>query len=236
MQNFLNNAILEPLQNLLFQVYEFLPKLFAMLLILLIGFVIGFLVKRLLMLFLKLVKFDQLSFRTGFNNVLTKAGIRSKPSEVIGRFVYWVLFFIFIMLALYALRVEALDNLVSQFFLFIPNLLAGLILFFVGYLISVFVERTVLIAAVNAGIQFAKILARGVQLLILAFFLSIALEQIGIGQNIVVAAFTILFGGVVLALALALGLGGRELGKEWLEKQFGKTKSGEQEKDMWSHL
>ena len=68
--------------------------------------------------------------------------------------------------------------------------------------------------------------------------LAIALEQIGVGQNIVVAAFTIIFGGVVLALALALGLGGRELGKEWLEKKFGKKVRGKEkeEKDMWSHI
>ena len=140
------------------------------------------------------------------------------------------------MLALNALKVEALNNLVSQFFLFIPNLFAGFVLFFVGYLISIFLERTVLIACVNAELQFARFLARGVQILILAFFLAIALEQIGIGQNIVVATFTIIFGGIVLALALALGLGGRELGKEWLEKKLGKKKDGKEEKDMWSHI
>jgi hypothetical protein len=73
--------------------------------------------------------------------------------------------------------------------------------------------------------------------LVLLFFLAIALEQIGIGESIVIASFTIIFGGIVLAVALALGLGGRELGKQWLEKHFGKIREGEKnEKDMWSHV
>ncbi len=236
MQEIFSNAIVDPLQDLLTQFYGFLPNFFAMLLILIVGFILGFLIKRFLIVFLKLIKFDRLSFRVGFDNVLAKAGIRRKPTEVVGVFVYWLLFFVFIMLALNALKVEALNNLVSQFFLFVPNLLAGFILFFVGYLISILLERTVLITAVNAELQFARFISRGAQLLVLAFFLAIALEQIGIGQNIVVAAFTILFGGVVLALALALGLGGRELGKEWLEKKLGKKGEGKEEKDMWSHI
>ena len=141
------------------------------------------------------------------------------------------------MLALNSLKIQAIDALVSQFFLFLPNVIAGIIIFFAGYLLSILLERTVLIAAVNYEIQFAKIISKGVQILVLLFFLAIALEQVGIGDSIVTASFTIIFGGIVLTLALALGLGGRELGKEWLEKHFGKDKSGEKnEKDMWSHV
>ena len=237
MQEFLNNAILQPLQNLLNLVYSFLPNLFAMILLLVVGFIVTILVKKILGLLLKLLKFDSLSYRLGFSKALEKAGIRSKPTQVMGKFVYWFLLIVFIMLALNALKVEALDTLISQFFLFIPNLVAGLVLFFAGYLLSIFLERTVLIAAVNSGVQFAKFLSRGAQILVLLFFLAISLEQIGIGERIVTASFTIIFGGLVLSLALALGLGGRELGKEWLEKQFGNVKSDEKDKkNMWSHL
>lgn len=237
MQEFFKNAIFDPLENLLIRIYEFLPNLFAMLLILIIGFFIGFFVKRFLILTLKFMKFDRLSYRMGFSNVLSKAGIRRKPTEVVGVFVYWILFFVFFMLAISALQLEALDTLISRFFYFLPNVISGIALFLVGYLISVFIERTVLITAVNAELQFARFLSRGVQLLVLVFFLAIALEQIGIGRNIVVASFTIIFGGVVLALALALGLGGRALAKDWLEKQLGRKEPEVEEKvDEFSHL
>jgi hypothetical protein len=237
MQEFLNNTILTPLQNLLDQVYAFLPNIFAMILILIIGFIITMGIRIFLNLLLKIIRFEKFSLRIGFNNVLQKSGIRLKPSDFIIRIVNWMLFFVFMMLAINALNVAALDTLVAQFFLFFPNILAGIILFFAGYLLSILLERTVLIAAVNYQIQFAKLISKGVQLLVLLFFLAIALEQIGIGESIVIASFTIIFGGIVLALALALGLGGRELGKEWLEKHFGKEQSEEKdEKDMWSHV
>jgi hypothetical protein len=238
MQDFLSNAIISPLENLLAEVYAFLPNLFAMILILIIGFIIGVCSKIVVNLFLKLIRFDKISFRIGFANILSKAGIRLKPTEFVVKFVYWLLFLIFIMLALNALKIEALDTLIAQFFLFLPNIITGIILFFAGYLVSILLERTVLVAAVNAELQYAKLVSRGVQILVLLFFLAIALEQIGIGESIITASFTIIFGGIVLAMALALGMGGRELGKDWLEKQFGKTQPQEKnkEKNMWSHL
>ncbi|MBD3224996.1 MAG: hypothetical protein GF313_09720 [Caldithrix sp.] len=237
MQHFVNNAILEPLQNLLTQIYQFIPNFFAMVLILIVGIIVAFLVKKIAMLILKLLKFDRLTYNSGLQNTLVKSGIHKNPSEVIGVFVYWLLFLVFLMFALNALKVTALNALISGFFLFIPNLIIGCAIFLVGFLLSVIIERTVLIAAVNAELQFARLLAKATQFLVLAFFLAIALEQIGIGQNIVIAAFTILFGGIVLAAALALGLGGRELGKAWLERQFQlKNDSKDDEKNMWSHL
>lgn len=237
MQDFLNNTIMIPLQNLLEQIYAFLPNIFAMIFILIIGLVIGYALRILLSLILRLIRFDKLSLRMGFSNILEKSGIKRTPSEFIVKLVYWSLFFIFIMLAINALQVEALNALVSQFFLFFPNIVAGIILFFAGYLLSIFLARTVLITAVNYQIQFANFISRAVQILVLLFFLAIALEQIGIGESIVIASFTIIFGGIVLAVALALGLGGRELGKHWLEKHFEKEQSDEKnEKDMWSHV
>ena len=238
MEKFFQTAVIIPLKNFLYQIYAFIPNLFAMLLILVIGFVLGWIVKKFLTRLLKLVKFDDMSNRLGFTNVLSKAGVHHSPAEIISGFLYWLIIFAFIMLGISALKVEALNNLISRFFFFIPNFIAGLVLFFLGYFISVIVERTILITAVNAEIQFAKFLSRGVQILVLVFFLAVAFEQIGIGRNVVVATFTILFGGIILALALALGLGGRDLAKDWLEKQLQQksNKSRKKEIDEFSHL
>jgi len=234
MKEFFQNAIMNPLQNLLVQIYDFLPNLFAMILILIIGFVVALVIKKIFILILKMAKFDQLSYRTGINTVLTKSGIRGKASEVVSTFIYWVMLFIFIILAINALHLTALDNLISGFFLFLPKLFTGILLFFVGYLISIFFERTVLLAAVNAELKFARYIARGIQLLVLVFFMAIALEQIGIGENIVIATFTLIFGGIIIALSLAFGLGGKDLAKQWLEMQF--QKKEQNQKDVRSHL
>lgn len=234
MRAFFQNAIMNPLQNLLIQIYDFLPNLFAMILILIIGLVVAIVAKKIFILILKIAKFDQLSYRTGINTVLTQSGIRGKTSEVVSTFIYWVMLFIFIILAINALHLTALDNLISEFFLFLPKLFTGILLFFVGYLISIFIERTVLLASVNAELKFAKYIARGIQLLVLVFFMAIALEQIGIGENIVIATFTIIFGGIIIALSIAFGLGGKDLARKWLEKQF--ESRGKNEKDIRNQL
>ncbi len=234
MREFFQNAILNPLQNLLVQIYDFLPNIFAMILILLIGLVVAIVIKKILILFLKMAKFDQLSYRMGIDTILAKSGIRGKASEVTGIFMYWVLLFIFIILAINALHLTALDNLISGFFLFLPKLFTGIGLFFIGYLFSIFIERTVLLAAVNAELKFARYMARGIQLLVLIFFMAIALEQIGIGENIVIATFTLIFGGIIIALSIAFGLGGKDLAKQWLEKQL--EKKEQNQKDIRSHL
>jgi len=237
MKELLDNAILIPLQNLLDQIYAFLPHIFAMIFILIIGLIISLAVKFILNLLLKIIRFDKISYRIGFASILEKAGIKLKPAQLIIKLVYWISLFIFIMLALNSLNIQAIDALVAQFFLFLPNVIVGIIIFFAGYLLSIVLERTVLIASVNYELNFAKLISKGVQILVLLFFLAIALEQIGIGESIVIASFTIIFGGIVLAFVLAIGLGGRELGKQWLEKQFGNVESDKKdEKNMWSHL
>ena len=149
MKEFLNNAILIPLQNLLDQVYAFLPNLFAMILILIIGLIISLTIKFIFNLIFKLIRLEKISFRLGFSSILEKAGIRLKPTEFILKIVYWISLVVFIMLALNSLKIQAIDALVSQFFLFLPNVIAGIIIFFAGYLLSILLERTVLIAAVN---------------------------------------------------------------------------------------
>jgi len=237
MKEFLQQAVIAPLRSLLTDIYEFADNLLAMLLIIALGVVLGWVVKRAVSFILRLVKFDRLSFRTGLSEGLSRAGLRRSPTAVMGAFVFWLVVFVFLMLGLGALHVAALDNLVSEFFLFLPKLVAALVIFFGGYLLSLFVGRAVLIAAVNSGIAFARLLSKGAQFLVLLFFMAMALAQVGIGEGIVVVTFAILFGGVVLALALAFGLGGRDLAKDFLQRRFGKGQPGEEEEaEELSHL
>jgi hypothetical protein len=93
-----------------------------------------------------------------------------------------------------------------------------------------------LIAAVNAEWRAARLVAYCVQGLILLFAVSISLEQLGLGRTTIVAAFSILFGGIVLALAIAFGLGGRDLAKEFLEQRVKGEERRSQKSRPFSHL
>lgn len=239
MKEFLNDTLWAPLQKLWQDFYGMIDNIVVMLLILLIGWIVGRIARWMLHRFLRIIHFDRFAYRLGFAEVLTRAGLRLEPATAVSFAIYYLLFFIFLLLGLQALEFPAIDVLISQLFAYLPKLAAALLMLFAGYLLSAFVNRTVLIAAVNANFQFARALATAAQSLVLIFFLAIGLEQAGIGQGIIVATFSILFGGVVLALALAFGLGGRDLAREILERRFGKIKQKpkrEPELDEISHL
>jgi hypothetical protein len=240
MKNFLNDVLWAPLQKLGQDFYGIMDNIMIMLFILLIGWMIARIVRWALHGFWRLVHFDRFAHRFGFGEVLKRAGIRLAPAETLSYLVYYLLFFIFLLLGLHALESPAIDAFIAQLFAYLPRLAAALLILFVGYLLSAFVNRTVLIAAVNANLQFARALATAAQSLVVIFFLAIGLEQAGIGQGIIVAAFSILFGGAVLALALAFGIGGRNLAQDLLERRFGRNehKPGRplEEKDEISYL
>ncbi len=100
----------------------------------------------------------------------------------------------------------------------LPRTLSALLILVVGWLAANFLGQGVLIAAVNAGLPEARVLARAARWLVLLFAFATALTEIGIGRDMVVVAFGILFGGLVLALAVAFGLGGRHLARHILER------------------
>ncbi len=239
MKKFIDDVLLSPLQKIWHTFYDMLDNLVVALIILLIGWVVAKIVRKGLQGFLNLARFDRFAYRAGFHHALARAGFRSEPAAVLSQTVYYFVLFTFLVLGLGALESTTINNIVAQIFSYLPKLASALLIFFAGYLVSAFVNRTVLIAAVNANLQFARALAIAAQVLVLIFFSAISLEQAGIGQGIVIATFSILFGGAVLALALAFGLGGRDMAKDILERRLGKTNQKAKRKpevDEISHL
>jgi hypothetical protein len=213
MKKFISEVLWGPMQRLWQDLYGLMNNVMVMVLILLLGWIMSRVVRWLLQGFLRLVHFDHLAHRVGFSEALSRAGIRREPAAVVSGVVYYMLF---------ALEFPAINAFIVQLFEYLPRLAAALLILFAGHLLSAFINRTVLIAAVNANLQFARPLAAAAQALIFVFFLAISLEQAGIGQGIVIATFSILFGGAVLALAIAFGFGGRDLARDILERHFRK--------------
>jgi hypothetical protein len=210
----------------------FVPNLLAMLVLLAVGLVaagavrfgVGFVLRRL--------GFDRFSERTGVSTVIQKGGIRAAPSSFLALTLAWFVLAVFVLLAVAALDVGAAVEVVNRAFAYIPNLLVAAGLLLLGSLVAGFARRSVLIGAVNAGIPSARLLAGGAQAAVLVLFAAMALEHLGLGRQVILVSFTILFGGVVFALSLAFGLAGRDLARESLEKM--RTKR--EEKDDLKHL
>jgi Mechanosensitive ion channel, conserved TM helix len=219
--NFWDSAFLEPLRHFVDQALSFLlHNLLAMLVVLLVGVLAAYAVRLLLTLVLRVLGFDRFGERHGVTATLQTAGIALSPTVVVARVAFWLVMVVFLILSLAALNIAPMTDLVSRLFIFLPQLLAALVILVLGYVVSVFLQRAALLAAVNAGLPRARALAGAVQMLVLLFTAAMALEQVGIGRNIVLAAFSVAFGSVGLAAALAFGYAARDLARSVLERHL----------------
>jgi hypothetical protein len=210
----------------------FLPKLMAMVTFLLVGLVMAWLVKLLLMRILHIVRFEVFCERMGLTAALAKAGMKQQIPDLIGRLSFWMVFLFFAFMGVDALDLPATANLMSAILGFLPDLIAAILVGLLGILFANFSGEAVLIAAVNAQIQGARIIANMVRWGVIIFTGAMVLTQLGIAKEIVVAAFSIIFGGIVLAMAIAVGLGGRTIAKEALERRLRREKAG----DEFTHI
>ncbi len=228
MHDFLE-LIVEPLKEVVVKFVKFLPNLLAMLIIILLGIIAARVIRTVLLKLLKAVNFDSWSDRMGLTSVMRKGDLWAKPAVAVGGFVFWLLIIIAFMAGLSALKVQAIDNLVSQFVLYLPRVLSAVLILVFGYIVTGFIGRAALIWTVNRGYRFAKLLSEAVRLLLVLLFVAMALEQLQVAPSIVVAAFSIIFGGIVLALAIAFGVGGINAAKKIIEEQAAKEKEEKQD-------
>jgi len=207
-----------------------LPRLIVMLIIALVGWVIAYLVKWILRSILRLAKFDKLSENTGASQLLNKAALPSS-TELISRFVFWVAWLGFIMLGVSVLGIGGLEQHIARFFLFLPRLFVALLIIFFGLLAATFFSRAALLAAVNANLPSPSLLSFSVRAIIIIFVVSMIFEELGLAEQTMLLAFGIVFGAVMLGLAIAFGMGGRDLARQFLEKRLVHEKKGEKEEE-----
>ena len=210
---------------------HFLPRVIVMLILALVGWVIAYAVKVVLRSLLRLVKFDKLSENAGASQLLSKAALPS-ATEMLSRFVFWVAWLGFILLGVSVLGILGLQEQVARFFLFLPRLFVALLILFFGLLAASFFSRAALLAAVNANVPSPRVLSLALRTLIIVFVLSIAFEELGLAEQTMLVAFGIAFGALMLGLAIAFGMGGRDLARRFLEKRFVRGKKEENEDEL----
>jgi hypothetical protein len=225
--------ILEPLKEVYSQFVKFFPNVLAMLIIIFVGIVAARIVRFVLEKLLKAINFDAWSDRMGLTSLMRKGDLWNKPSSAAGGMAFWLIFIVAVMTGLSALQVPAIEHLVARFFLYLPRALSALLILVFGQLFAVFIARAVLIAAVNRGYHYTKLLSEAIRLLLMILILAMALEQLQIAPNIITAAFSVLFGGIVLALAIAFGVGGIKAARRIIEKE---TDESREEKHDIEHL
>lgn len=234
MQGLLEKAIVEPFGRLAEQLIRVVPTLVTVLVILIVGGGLAFLVRKVTYRLLLLLKFDQLVNRTGLGGVVERTGLFRSPGEFGSRVAQGAVWVFIILFALSAAGTAMTDELVERFVNYIPDVLTAALVLLLGSAVSKFLSRSALLAAVNAQWAGARLIAGGVRVLLMSLAVVIALEQLRIGRTALLVSFAILFAGIVIAGAIAFGLGARDLAREWMES---KIKSGPPEdKDTLQHL
>jgi hypothetical protein len=181
----------------------------------LISMVLGFLTRRAL----GWLRFNRLAERTGAAEVLKKADL--PPGEVLaGSVVFWLVFIGFLLSGIDVLGLAAMQGLLQDFVRFVPRLLVAGSVLLVGLLAADFAWRATLLAAVNAGLPSARFLSGTVRLLIMVMAIAMALDQVAVARGVVLIAFGIVFGAIMLGMAIAVGIGGGPIARRILEQQF----------------
>lgn len=207
-----------------------LPRLVVMLVIALIGWLIAYALRWLVQSVLRVIRFDRLSQNAGANELLTQAALPSS-TELLGRLVFWVAWLGFVLLGISVLGIVGLSDYISRFFLFLPRLFTALVIVFFGLLAASFFSRAALLAAVNANLRASRLISSSIRLVIMIFVLSMVFEELGLAEHTVVLGFGITFGAMMLALALAFGLGGRDLARQFLERRLVRRGKEEDERE-----
>jgi hypothetical protein len=194
----------------------FIALLAALVVSALAAWVISFVLRR----FLRSLDFDGKLVGWGMPGLRGEG--RKSPTDLTVQVIGWAIVFMGFLIGVTAFEATLTSQLVTQLFAYLPNLFAAVLVLLVGSIAARFFSRSVLIGAVNLNVQYAHLLSIGMKWLILVLSGAMALNHLEIGGKIVDEAFAILFGGIVLTLALAVGLGARDLVSRSLERQAGR--------------
>jgi len=204
--------------RVLSQFASLLPGILALIVALLLSAVLAWIIAGILRRSLTGIEFDEKLPRWGFPSA-AEWSPQNSPTLLVTRTIAVIVIVIGFLIGISAFDMTLTSQLVLRFFDYLPNVVAGLIVLVLGTIIARFLSRSVLIGAVNMNLQYAQLLSAGVKWLVMVLTVAMALEHLAIGGGIIRLAFGILFGGIVFALALAVGLGSKDLVTRSLERE-----------------
>ena len=218
-------VLLEPAKTILSQISQFLVNVLLVVIILIIGWIIAKIIKTLVTKLLRAIKLDQLSDQINLDSVLAKGGISYSLSELIGVICYWLAVLITFVVAVNAIGLTVAADLLNRVVLYVPNIIAAVFILILGMFVATLLSNIVKTAANNAGVSQAKLLGKVVEVVVIIFAGVITLEQLGIATKIIELAITVVLASLGLGVALAFGLGCRDLAAKYISELIESIKS-----------
>jgi len=215
-------SVFEPLENFWHQLAVVFPKVLAVGLLVILGGFIAKYVRKLAIRLLRVMRLDIAAEKSGLEDFLSRGGVKFTTVTLLGNMIYWLIIFVILLGALNILGLEVAADLFNKIILYIPNVLIAMIVVIFGMMFAKFIQGVTFTYLSNIKIEGAELISIMARYAILLFVMSMALEQLAIGGQILVSAFQIAFGALCLALALAFGLGGRDRAGKIVENMWKK--------------
>ncbi|MFO8053170.1 MAG: hypothetical protein R6U54_04340 [Candidatus Omnitrophota bacterium] len=209
--------IAEPGKEMLKKIGEYIPAVLGALVILIVGWIIAKIIQKIARKFLDLVRFEKFAEKAGISEALSKGNIKNNATQLLSALVYWFIMILVLAMVVNALGLTVASQLFDGLLGYIPNVIAAVFVLVLGLFLANLVSGIVRTAASNAKLPKPEVLAGLSQWAIVIFAVTASLRQLGIAPFLVSTTFYILFGGICLALALAFGLGGKDVAAKLLE-------------------
>lgn len=214
--------LLDVLRSFWRQLGAFLPRLALALVLLVLGWVLARLVRRLTVRFLRLVRADVAAEKAGVEDFLVQGGVRLTTVSLVASFVYWTVNLSVVLAALTVLGIGTAGETFARLVQHVPNVITAVVVLILGTLLGQFVGALTHAYLASLGVAGSRAISLIARWAVVVFVIAVSLEQLSIGGPVLVSAFQIAFGALCLALALAFGLGGREWAARVLESLFRK--------------
>ena len=206
--------ILQSLQNTLDRFLEYIPQLIGAIIILVIGYIVARILKAVVSRVLQGIGFDGWMERGGIKQFLDRAQTRETPATVLGILVFWFVFIIAITMAADALGIQQVSQVLGQLIAYIPSIIAAILILVLAGLLANF------LASVVRGATGSDLLSNIARYAIIIYAVFAAITELSIAVQLTAPTFLIILGAVALAVAIAFGLGSREVAKDIVEKAY----------------
>jgi flagellar biosynthesis protein FliQ len=217
-------VMLEPVRVFMRQLGDILPRLALAVLVIIIGWIFAKMVRYAIAKGLRAANFNVVTERAGIDGFLRDGGVGADATDILAALFYWLVILASLVIGFNLLGLTYITDLLGKVVLFVPRLMVAMLILAFGAYFARFVANALTAYCRNVQIQDAELLGRLTQYALVTFVVLIALDQVGIGGDIVRQSFLIVLAGLVFALALAFGLGGKDWASELLERWWPKKK------------
>ena len=214
--------MIESLQQGLSTFFNYVPQLIGAIVILIVGYVVARVLQAVVTRLLGSLGFEGWMERGGIKQFFDRSQTQQTPLSIIGKLVFWLVFIVFLNMAVEALGISQISAVLAQFIAYIPQIIAAILILVLATLLANFV------AGIVRGATGSSVAGSIAQYGIIVFAAFAALTQLGIATALVAPTFLILLGAVALAAALAFGLGGTGVAQEMLQGAYARRDEARQ--------